>query len=150
VKYRLDHTYTDLASGWSTSMGTVAAGETTFNFGSSLGVAFNAIQFRFDLAGSSATPDIQWAKLKYLKLLPAMWGWTISIDCTKEYEGRAPSQLVEALVTAVETETLVPFIFSVDSSKAPETKYVKVKSIIGLSPTGENKEGQYTIQVIEV
>jgi hypothetical protein len=84
VKYRLDHSYADLATGW-TTLGTItASGETEYAFGSSAGIAFKAIQFRFDLARGSTTtltPDIQWFSLKYAKLLDPMWGWTFTVDC---------------------------------------------------------------------
>jgi len=119
-----------------------------------VGVAFRTIQFRFSLdrrAGTDTlTPDIQEVKFKYLKLLPPLWGWTFTVDCTKNYDGRTGRQLIEALITAAETETLLDFVFTDTSADAVDTRKVKIKSIIGDVETGEIKEGTYQCQVIEV
>lgn len=157
VEYRIDHTNTDLDTSWS-PLGTIESnGTTTFSFASEVGVVFKNIQFRFSLSrgagDNTKTPDIQEVKLKYLKLLPPMWGWTFSVDCTKDYDGRSGAQMVEALITAAETETMIDFVFSHTSATTPkvaETHKVRIKSIIGGLQTGDNKEGEYTIQVIEV
>lgn len=154
VSYRLNHSYDDIASGWITLTPTITStGETEYSLASGVGVAFKTIQFRFDLARGSTTtntPDIQYAVLKYVKLLPPQWGWTFTADCTKpKYKGRSAAQLIDALVTAAETETLLVFTFRNDEG-GTETYKVKVKNLVGNIASGINKQGEYTVQVIEV
>jgi hypothetical protein len=153
VYYRTDHSDTSLAGGW-TAMGVIEAnGSTTLPFASGVGLSFRNIQFLFALSRTTSTntPDIQEVKLKYLKLLPPLWGWTFTVDCTKDvYNGYSGGQLIEALITAAETETLLNFTFRNDSTGAVDTRKVKIKSIIGGLETGLLKEGTFQIQVIEV
>jgi len=158
VEYRINHSNADLTTGW-TSLGTIEAnGSTTLPFGSSAGIAFRNIQFRFyldrDAGDNTLTPDIQEVKFKYLKLLPPLWGWTFTIDCTKKYDGRSGRQLIEALIAAAETETLLNFVFTdvpvAGTVDAIDTRKVKIKSIIGDIESGAIKEGKYQVQVIEV
>ena len=153
VKYRIDHAYTDLDSGW-TTLGTITSdGETSYDFGASTeGIVFKAIQLRFDLASttSTLTPDIHWVKLRYVKLLPVMWQWQVSIDCTKEHRGRAPAQLVGLLKTALASQTLVPFTYLTPSGTAT-TQYVRAKEMPrGIEHTGELPKGQFDVILSEV
>ena len=153
VQYRLNHSYDDIDTGW-TTLGTITAdGETEYTFASGVGTTFSAIQFKFSLARgstSTVTPDIQWFSLKYLKLLDPLWGWTFTVDCNKpSYGGKSPAQLIDAVTTAAETNTLLTFVFRNDDG-GTETYKVKVRSIIGGVLTGVDKRGEFTVQVIEV
>jgi len=153
VDYRIDHIETDLTTGWN-NLGTIAlAGnevETTYTFGSSLGTNFKAIQFRFTLGrdgdGSNPeydSPDVQYAVLEYQKIIKPTWGWAFTIDCTKTYDGRAPEQLLDAVVTAAELETLTPFLYK------DTTYYVRVKSVEGERLTGDGRKGTYNVTVLK-
>ena len=157
VSYRINHLAasmgaTDASTGW-TALQTISAdGETEISLGTSgVGIANKAIQFKFALArGSTNTlsPDILWAKLKYLKLLETLWGWTVIIDCTKEeYNGRTPSQLIAALKTAVSTQTLLEFTFR-DFSAGTLTYYVRVANAQGLEQTGVDFRGTYRLSLV--
>jgi hypothetical protein len=153
IQYRLDHSYTDIDTGW-TTLGTISSnGETEFTFGSGAGIVFSAIQFKFSLARGSTTtltPDIQWFSLKYLKLLSPLWGWTFTVNCSKpSYNNKSSAQLIDAITTAAETDTLLTFVFRNDDG-GTETYKVKVRSIIGGVLTGTDKQGEFTVQVIEV
>jgi len=147
VKYRLNHTYTDIASGWTTLGTIITDGTTTYDFGSSLGVAFKAIQFRFDLARGATTttsPIIRYHVLEYSKIIPKRWGFEFVLDITKDYDGQSSQQMLDDLVTVAELETLVPFVFD------ETTYYVSVKTVDGTNYTGETREGEYKVFVTEV
>lgn len=150
VKYRTDHANTDIDTGW-TTLGTIAAAgdgvETEYTFGSSLGENFKSIQFRFDLArGGTSTncPDVLYATLYYQKIIPPVWGWQVTIDCTKQHKGKSPEQLLAAVKTAAELETLTPFIYDDDSG----TQYVRVMDVRGAHQTGSEKRGTYNVLVV--
>lgn len=147
VKYRIDHATTAIASTW-TTLGTITgSGETTYTFGSSLGTAFKAIQFRFELARGSTTtetPDLLYAVFYFKKVLPVKWGWRFTGDCTHDHVGKSPDQLLDALVTAAELGTLVPFVYG------DATKYVEVRSVEGERLTGRGRRGTYSVLVTEL
>jgi len=148
VSYRTNHTNTDRDTGWIAFTTITASGETTYTFGSSLGTSFRAIQFRFDLARKSAdtdeSPDVFYATLEYAKILPKKWGWQFTVDCTKPYNDKSPEQLLDALETAANLETLMAFMYE------DVTKYVQVKSVTGSRLTGDGKRGEYTVFVQEL
>jgi len=152
VQYRIDHATTAVATTWTTLGTVVAAGdgvETTYTFGSSLGTNFKAIQFKFTLARTNATPatdklkspDVQYAVLEYQKIIKPTWGWAFTIDCNKEYNGRTPNQMLDAVVTAAELEVLTPFLYK------DTTYYVRVKSVEGERLTGDGRKGTYNVLV---
>jgi len=156
VKYRIDHVNTNRDTGW-TTLGTInnatsgisgGRGTVTFTFGTNVGIAFKAIQFRFDLATgtSTLTPDIQAVVLSYMKILDLKKGWSFTVNCGEEYKGNKPRQQVAALWTAAETQTLLEFTFRDDST---ETYYVKIHPMHGLEPTGPSYQAKYNIMVIE-
>lgn len=152
VKYRTDHSYTDYSTGW-TTLGTISAdGETEYTFASSAGMEFQAIQFRFDLSRSGLdsenTPDILWWSLSYLKVPDPLWGWAVTVDCSQEYKGNTPAQLASAIVTAVETKTLLQFTYR-DDSGGSHTHYVKAIGVQSLERTGEDWRGQYQLSLVE-
>lgn len=151
VEYRIDHIEVDLTTGWNTLGTIVAVGnevETTYTFGSSLGTNFKAIQFRFtlgrDAGGSNPeydSPDVQYVVLEYQKIIKPTWNWAFTVDCTKEYNGRTANQMLDAIVTAAELETLIPFVFK------DTTFYTRVKSVEGERLSGDGRKGTYNIIV---
>lgn len=153
VKYRIDHSNDDIATGW-TTLGTIAAAgdgvETEYNFASQAGVVFKAIQFKFDLARGATTtntPDLQYAKLKFQKLLDTKWGWNVTVDCTQGYGGNTAAQLDAALKTIVNTQTLMEFTFR-NESGGTYTYYVKVLSCNGTEQTGNDWRNTYELQLV--
>jgi len=147
VKYRTDHSYTNLGSGW-TTLGTISSnGETTYKFPNSstpTGVTIRSIQFRFDLARGSTTtntPDIQYAVFEYQKLLPRTWNYSFTVDCSRSFDGKSPKQLLSALKTTAEKESLVTFTYN------DTTHYVEVLDAQGDVQSGENREGKYRVAV---
>ncbi len=153
VKYRTDYSNTDLATGW-TTLGTIAAsGETTYTFGSAAGVAFKAIQFRFDLARGGTTtssPDIRWAQFYFKKntVGSGSWVYDVDVDCSQDaYDGRSAGQLIETARDAATSSTLVPISFETDDAGI-QTVYGWVKGFQGSMQTGELREGVYTLSLI--
>lgn len=152
VFYRIDHSETDRDTGW-TSLGTISSdGKTTFTFGSSgIGVAFQDIQFRFDLTRGSTntnTPIIQATVLEYLKLTKKLWGWSFTIDASEDHDGQTPKEQWASLKTIVESTTLVEFTYRAELD-GTETKYVFSHPFAGLIQTGEEFKAQYTLSVVE-
>jgi len=159
VSYRTDHATTDIGSvgageSW-TSLGTLVAAndgvEKEYTFGTNaVGLEFKSIQFRFDLARGDTTtksPDIQYAKFKFLKLLDSKWGWRVTLDLTEEYKHNSPKDLDAALKTIVETGTLVEFTFR-DDTGTSHRHYVKVANCLGLEPTGEDYRNLYELELV--
>lgn len=152
VKYRIDHATTGLASTW-TDLGTITtSGETSYEFASGAGLAFKAIQFRFDLARGATTtnsPDILYYALSFVQNPQTLtttgggWGYEVDVDCSKAYNNKNPAQLYAALMTAASTQTLIPF-----SVRSDEQYYGRVKSLRGVVESGIWKEGQFTVLII--
>jgi len=155
VKYRTDYSNTDLDTGW-TTLGTItASGDTTYTFASSVGISFKAIQFRFDLARGGTTtvsPDIRWAQLYFFKNTTSAagtgaWEYEVDVDCSGEYGGRSPSQLLDAIKAAAVSSTLIPVGFEEDVA-GTATYYGRVKAFTGARQTGQEKQGIFTVDIV--
>ena len=150
VKYRIDYSDTSVDSGW-TTLGTVNSdGETSLSFGSSAGISFKTIQFRFDLGrGTTNTnsPSLKWVTLVYTKNLPAAYGWGITLDLTESYRGRSIITMWDDLEAIINSNTLVPYTFASDRS-GEETHYVRISALSGEQLSGERKEGIYNIELV--
>ncbi len=149
IKYRINKTNVDVATGWTTHDTLVLADagvESVVNFGSNIGLLFNTIQFRVDLARgdtTTLTPDLVYLILEYEKVLPTKWGWSAILDCTKTYNGKSPSQLLDALITAAETQLLIPMYYK------GTVKYVRIAAVEGSRITGDKELGQYNVMMTE-
>jgi hypothetical protein len=147
LKYRTNKVNTDLSTGW-TTLGTITSGtETAYTFGSGLGEIFSSIQFDVYFARGSTntnTPILKYLTLEYNKLVPKAWGWQMTLDCSETYHDVPSKTLLENLITAAETQTLLPFVFQ------DTTYYVEIVSVQGARLTGESNKGKYTIFIREV
>jgi len=150
IQYRINHSNVDRDTGWGAiGDAIVADGLNTDEFGSSLGAAFRAIQFRWDLARGSTTtnsPDLLKLKLVYLRQPKIEWGYRVDIDATHgypEHATKAPETLLDNLRTAVGEDTLVTFYYN------DTVHYVYVKSIGGEEATGEHESGTYSLLLVE-
>ena len=132
-------------------------GITTYTFGSSAGVAFRAIKFKLALARTTdtdtdnykkKTPDVVSLTLEWRKKLEAKWGHQVEIDLNKEYKGKSPKDLRAALLSAVESATLVEFTFR-DDSGGTRNFYVDVASATGLEYTGYDERGTSMVNLVE-
>jgi hypothetical protein len=153
IKYRTNHTYTDLDTGWTTVDTLNAAGDngTLENvLGSNAGVSFNAIQLRLDFARGGTTtlsPDCV-LSLSYEKKLPVKYRWTFTVNAHDVHKDKSPKQQIDSLETAAETGTLVAFTFR-DGSATADTHYVEVESFRAKHETGRGFEGRYVVSVVE-
>jgi hypothetical protein len=155
---------TDYAESYTTAVGTLdssvmgaAAGTYTYTFGSSYGTAFRAIKFKLTLSRSTATstglekfetPDVVSLTLEFRKKITSKWGHTVDVDLTNEYKGNVPKDLRSALVSAIESDTLVEFTFR-DDGGGTRNYYVDVTAAQGMEFTGHDERGSTTIMVVE-
>src|SRR3990167_1129360 len=139
-----------------TQLGVISSnGVTSYLFPDSstpTGTDFRAIRFRVALARGSTTtlkPDVLSMALIYRKKLPAKYGHEFEIDFTVPvYGGRSPAERRAALITAVETTTLVELTFR-DDSGGDRNYYVDVVQATGLEATGHDERGKSTVTCIE-
>ena len=164
VDYDADtyYSFTD-ANGSSTSV-ISSDGVSTLSFrdGSNnpVGKDFRAIKFKLTLtrdAGSSTsdenqlklkTPDVVSTTLEFRKKLEPKYGHQVQLDLNREYKGKTPKQLRAALVSAIESSTLVEFTFRDDDS-AERNYYVDVVSATGIENTGYDERGYSTVSLME-
>jgi len=154
VQYRINHSNTDLTTGWTTLDAALDSdGRHTLSFGSN-GVEFRDIQFRLSLArgGTNTTsPIVVSMVLKFKKNTTAKWAYSAMVDVSKPYpevNPLSPTQQVAKLVTASATGTLVEFAFEGDEGGV--SKYGIVTECSGLATTGEGKQGLYNVTVSEI
>lgn len=139
-----------------TQLGAISSnGITTYRFPDSTtpsGTEFRGIRFKFALARGSTTtlaPDVLSAVLVYRKKLPAKYLHECEIDFSvQDYKGRSPAQRRAALITAIESATLVEFTFR-DDSGGTRNYYVDVAQATGLEFTGHDERGSSIVTMIE-
>ncbi len=117
---------TDNNTDW-TSLGEMTTNaHPTISFGSSLGTAFNDIQFKLTLVRGSTntnTPKIRAFAFKYLALPDAVSAWQMTIRAL----GDRAKEIIGWLETARDATTLINF--SPDADLNTSTKYVRVASM---------------------
>ena len=146
VAYALD--YDDSSY---TSMGTITSdGTTTYTFGSSLGTAFRAIQFKLTLATDTqnASPDVVNMSLIYRKKLESKFGWSVNIDMNKGYKGNSPKALRSNILSAIQSNTLLEFTFR-DDTTTNRNYYVDITSAQGLEHTAYDERGSTQLLLTE-
>jgi hypothetical protein len=155
---------TDYSESYTTAVGTLdstemgsASGTYTYTFGSSAGTAFRAIKFKLTLNRSTATttglekfstPDVVSLTLEWRKKIAAKWGHTVEVDLNNAYKGNQPKDLRAALVSAIESTTLVEFTFR-DDGGGTRNYYVDVVAAAGMEYTGYDERGATQITVVE-
>jgi len=141
-----------------TSLGTITSdGITTYAFGSNAGTEFRAIKFKLTLARTTntstanykkKTPDVVSLTLEWRKKLESKWGHQIQLDLNSEYKSKSPKDLRSALLSAIESTSLVEFTFR-DDSGGTRNYYVDITSATGLEYTGYDERGTTTINLVE-
>jgi hypothetical protein len=149
---------TNYSESYTTAVASItSSGIDTYTFGSGVGLDFRAIKFKLTLARSSATdtglekfktPDVVSLTMEYRKKLSAKWGHSVQVDLNNDYKGKNPKDLRAALITAIESTTLVEFTFR-DDSGGTRNYYVDVVSATGVEFTGSDERGFSTISVME-
>jgi hypothetical protein len=145
---------TDYSESYS-SMGTITSdGITTYKFASGAGTTFRSIKFKLTFARASGltnklkSPDVVSMTLEFRKKLPAKWGHQARINLNKNYKGKSSRDLRSALVTAIETTTLVEFTYR-DDSGGTRNYYVDIVSASGVEGTGYDERGMSTVNLVE-
>lgn len=118
-----------------------------------VGTSFNAIQYRFDFArGSDNTksPVLMYWLMKYLKIFPIRWGFTITLPLTDTYKGRGPAQMVGDLMDILETSPMVIMQFRDPSSGSQMTPAfaVKVTHLQATEMTGLDYRGTWQLSLM--
>ncbi len=148
VLYRKDNETAWTSLGHITSDGVAVL---TFNNGSSqpVGTEFKRIQFRFMFGRSgldnTKTPIMESAVFRYYRVPDTLYGWRCTVDCTHEYKGKTPAELITALQTAIDTKTLGVMSYFPDADK-----YVKILNMVGAETTGRGREGKYQLTLAEM
>ncbi len=153
VRYRTGYS-TSLSTGFATvdgGTGTLvladAGVEKVWKFASGAGLSFKTIQFEVLIQSGTVTltPDLQSLTLEYEKVIPAKWGFGLTLDCRETYANLTPVQQRDALITAIESQTLVTFYYGGPS----EPRYVRIKPAEGERLTGQGSMGQYRLVAVE-
>jgi hypothetical protein len=146
IKYRYDHSYDDMDTGW-TTLATLNADDnddTSWPLVNNVGFVCNSIQFRFDLVrGSTATnaPDLKAYGISYQRLLKRKYSYQVRI--TAKDNRRTPHELWDAINTALAYQTKLAFYYR------NTIKYVQIYDFSGYEPTGPNYDGSYTLLLME-
>lgn len=155
LKYRLDHTNTDLDTGWTTLDTLNTAGESGHNeelFASGAGISFKAIQFRLDFVtpGATAKPDIQSLVLYHKKRTGSekLRVWNVTVICDTYAETSAKEKVANLKAAVIST---VDVLFSYHPNDASdESYYVTVDCPEFSEETGRDYEANYKLQLIEI
>ena len=122
-------------------------GITEMSFGSSAGIEFYDIQFKFvfsrDAGTTTDTPVLNGATMNYF-VHSGIRVWEFTINTAEAgLVSSTPQQLHTAIDTIFNTGTLMPFIYR------DTTYYVRLSNQVrGYTDAGRNYEGKYPMQVI--
>jgi hypothetical protein len=86
--------------------------------------------------------------LEWRKKISPKWGHTVEVDLNNTYKGNESKDLRSALVSAIESTTLVEFTFR-DDGGGTRNYYVDVVSAVGVEYTGYDERGATQITVVE-
>ena len=140
-----------------TGEGDGSSGTYTYTFASGIGTKFRAIKFRLTLERDDTSttglekyksPDVVSLTLEWRKKLAAKWGHTIEVDLNRPYKGKDSKDLRIALISAIESTTLVEFTYR-DDSGGTRNYYVDVMAAVGMEYTGRDERGTTQISVVE-
>jgi len=137
LKYRIDKTNTDIATGWTTLDTLNTTGETGYNeelFSSGAGIAFKTIQLGLDFvtAGSTAKADIQSLKLLFKKRTGGLKirRWIVDVLLDDYANGPTGNEKAKAKITnlntALTSATDVVFCYRPNEG-SDESHYVSVE-----------------------
>lgn len=122
------------------------------NVSTDVGLAFKRIRFSITLARGSTTtntPIIKSIVLEYRKKIPDKWSHAVEIDLNKGYGENTPAQLRAALLTAIQSNTLLEFTFQ-DTSGVGLTYFVDIIGHTGITASGNVPKGTVSLLLAEV
>ena len=151
IKYRLNKTETDLATGWilldrlnTTDDNT----EITNEIASGAGLGFNSWQFRLDFAMGGTTtlsPDMLALTLGYRLVTQGNWSWTLSL-LIDDSHNTTPKAKWENLESAIESQIDIAFIFRFSPDETHFIQFLQPREIL---VSGKKYDGEITIQLLE-
>jgi len=155
IKYRTDHTYTDLGTGWSAALLDLdTTAETGFQeaaFASGAGLSIKAIQFRLDFVtgGSTAKADIQSMVFYFRKRTGSekKRQWVLTVLVNDEFNTKA-KQKVTNLKSAIESATDVAFQYRPNYA-SDESYFVTVNCPKFIEQSGRDYASTYDLTLIE-
>ena len=126
------------------------SGQADFVFGNyDEGIAFKSIRFKEELIrGSTNTlaPDRRWLRLGFLPVLPVRWGFTVRVDCRRNYRFRNKKAMTLALKAALETQTMGAFQYR--DGNGAESHRVKIIDMPGAEIGGKEHEGIFDVTLL--
>jgi hypothetical protein len=125
-------------------------GETIFTFAYDAGIAVKAIRFREELyrrtADNTKSPDCRWLRFKYIKLLSAKFGFTVQVDCSRNYRFQRSNAMLSSLKGAVAEKALGDFTFK--NGGASESHKVRIFDMQGVEIGGKQSDGLFKLNLI--
>lgn len=154
LKFRIDHAFTDLDTGWTTMETLNTSGENGYNeelFASGAGVSYKTIQFRLDFhtSGHPTAADINHLVFYYGKRTGSMLKrvWNIEV-LTDDYNQTKAHEKVTNLEAAIRSDTDVLFSYHPNDDSL-QSYYVSVYCPHFVEQTGRDYNGSYQLQLIE-
>jgi hypothetical protein len=150
VKYRVNKTYTDRDTGWTTLIDLDTAGdngEVETQIASGAGSSFNSFQFRLDLARGGTTtlsPDMLALTLGYRLITQGNWSWTMTLAIDDGHNTSTKAKWTN-LESAIESETDVAFIYDFNPDVPHYCQFLNPREIM-MNP---RKEGEIQITLLE-
>jgi hypothetical protein len=125
--------------------------ETLYFDADQLGTQFYNVRLKVELESASPTvsPRVVFVKIRYLRDLPVLYGYDVTLDLTKpQPDGRTYQQAVIDLETAVESRLMGKFAYL--SGRADDTKTVLILQYGGPWDTGTDRRLEATLSLVEV
>lgn len=147
VAYRING-----STGSFTNLGAVvnSTSEASRWFGTNnVGLEFKSIQLQFlGVNGGSVAAIIEYVTLDYLELPEVLRGFLVDLDLSQEYQGIAPTTMIDNIWTAIETSTLGTFAYRDDAGNT-RSFLVKVERPEGLENSGApTEQGRYRLLLL--
>ncbi len=150
LRYRLDHTYTNLYTGW-TVLGTISSdGATATELASGAGISCESFQYMLELARTTTTtlsPDVEDVTVSYRRNSNAKQAYTFDVALTRD-AARTPKQMISDLETAMAADIWLEFTFR--DANVQSSKWVQIEAMPGFTGTGPDFDSTYTVTVVEV
>lgn len=145
VAYRIDDStgaYTNLGSP------VAVAEEARIPFGTSkVGLAFKSIQYKlsFVRGGTAAlAPKLAYIETDLIRNPEVQRGYTVPVALEKDYDGKTPQQMLDAIMAAMAADTFLTFAWQDDAGNT-RSSLVKVLKFDGEENTGWQPGGTYSV-----
>ena len=117
------------------------------------GMVVDAIRFRItERRGDDPTlsPDLISLTLEYRKILETAYGFQVLVNLGEDnYEGRNSRELREALAEAIDSDTLVEFVYRPEEEGDERIHYVNIERVTMSEETGRSDQATALIVMTE-